>query len=95
MTAADVHDETDRSRFAAYVEGRLAGAAAYEVADGVITFTHTVVDDAFEGQGVGSALARTGLDAARDRGLAVVPRCSFVAGWIDRHPAYADLVRDR
>jgi predicted GNAT family acetyltransferase len=91
---AEVHEEPDRSRFAARVEGRLAGFAAYELTDGVITFTHTVVGDDFEGQGVGNALARTGLDAARERGLVVVPRCSFIAGWIDRHPDYADLVLD-
>jgi predicted GNAT family acetyltransferase len=91
---AEVHEERDRSRFAARVEGQLAGFAAYELTDGVITFTHTVVGDDFEGQGVGSALARTGLDAARERGLVVVPRCSFIAGWIGRHPEYADLVRD-
>ena len=90
---AEVHDEPDRSRFVAQVEGRLAGVAAYELAEGLITFTHTVVEDEVEGQGVGSALARTALDAARERGLAVVPRCSFIAGWIDRHPDYADLVR--
>ncbi|GAA1427542.1 GNAT family N-acetyltransferase [Microlunatus lacustris] len=90
---AEVHDEPDQSRFTARVAGRLAGVAAYEMAEGLITFTHTVVEDEFEGQGVGSALARTALDAARARGLAVVPRCSFIAGWIDRHPDYADLVR--
>ena len=91
---AEVHDEPDRSQFAARVEGQLAGVAAYELSDGVITFTHTVVGDDFEGQGVGSALARTALDSARERGLAVVPRCSFIAGWIAKHPDYADLVRE-
>jgi len=90
---AEVHEEPDRSRFVARVEGRLAGVAAYELADGAITFTHTVVGDDFEGQGVGSALARTALDTARERGLAVVPRCPFIAGWIEHHPDYADLVR--
>jgi predicted GNAT family acetyltransferase len=91
--SAEVHDDPDRSRYVAEVGGRLAGIAAYERADAVITFTHTVVEDDFEGQGVGSTLARTALDAARERGLAVVPRCSFIAGWIERHPDYTDLVR--
>ncbi len=91
--AAKVNDEPDRLRFVARVEGRQAGVAAYELGDGVITFTHTVVGDDFEGQGVGSALARTALDTARERGLAVVPRCPFIAGWIQRHPDYAELVR--
>jgi uncharacterized protein len=29
---------------------------------------------------------------ARSRGLKVVPRCSFVAGYLRRHPEYQDLV---
>jgi hypothetical protein len=32
------------------------------------------------------------LDDLRARGLALVPLCPFVAGYIERHPGYADLV---
>jgi predicted GNAT family acetyltransferase len=91
--STEVVDDRLRSRWEARVDGDLAGVAAYERSEGVITFTHTVVADAFEGQGIGSALARTALDDARAEGLAVVPRCPFIAGWIEHHPAYADLVR--
>ena len=91
--AVEISDHPEQSRYEARQGAELAGVAAYERGDGVITFTHTVVPDAFEGQGVGSALARTVLDQARAAGLAVVPRCSFIAGWIDRHPDYGDLVQ--
>lgn len=91
--STEVVDDRLRSRWEARVDGDLAGVAAYEREDGVVVFTHTVVTDVFEGQGIGSALARTALDAARAEGLAVVPRCSFIAGWIEHHPDYADLVR--
>ena len=70
----------------------MAGAAFYELDDDVITFTHTEVDPEFEGQGVGSALARYALDQAREAGLRVRPLCPFIARWIRRHPDYADLV---
>ena len=92
--AVEISDHPEQSRYEARQGTELAGVAAYERGDGVITFTHTVVPDAFEGQGVGSALARTALDEARASGLAVVPQCSFIAGWIDRHREYGDLVRD-
>lgn len=90
----DVHDHRQLSRYEARVEADLAGIAAYELGEGRITFTHTEVEDAYEGQGVGSALARHALDDARSRGLAVRPLCPFIKGWIDRHPDYADLVVD-
>jgi len=39
-----------------------------------------------------ATLARGALDSARERGLAVVPSCPFVASYITKHPEYADLV---
>jgi predicted GNAT family acetyltransferase len=94
MSDVTVRDNPGASRFEAYVDGRLAGFSAYELSDDVITFTHTEVDDAFEGQGVGSALVRQELDVVRETGgLRVRPRCPFVRGWIDKHPDYADLTR--
>ena len=89
-----VTDQPEDSRYAARVDETLAGIAAYELSEGLVTFTHTVVEDAYEGQGIGGALARTALDDARRRGLAVVPRCPFIASWIERHPDYAALVRE-
>lgn len=83
----------DASRYEAHVDGKLAGYAEYELGDGTITFTHTVVDDAFEGRGVGSALVRSALDDVRSAGeRSVVPQCPFVSGWIEKHPDYQPLV---
>jgi predicted GNAT family acetyltransferase len=90
--AVDVRDAPQRSRFEADLDGRPAGYVTYRRSPGRITFIHTEVDDRYEGHGVGGALARYALDAARAEGLTVVPRCPFLAGWIDRHPDYADLV---
>ena len=90
--AIEVHHNPQRSRYEVTVDGEPAGFAAYRDTDGAQVFTHTEVDDAFEGQGVGSALARGALDDVRDRGGRLVPLCPFIAAYIDRHPQYADLV---
>lgn len=88
-----VQDNPDKSRYEALIEsGVVAGFAEYEKRGGLLVFTHTEVDDAFEGQGVGSALARGALDQARGTGLPVRPLCPFVKEYIDRHPEYQDLV---
>ncbi len=87
-----VNDVPERRRFEARIDDKLAGYAEYTLDEGRIVFIHTQVDDAFEGQGVGGALARNALDNVRERGLAVVPRCAFIRGWIQRHPDYEDLV---
>jgi predicted GNAT family acetyltransferase len=93
MSDVKVTDNPGESRFEAHVDGELAGFAAYDSADDLIVFTHTEVFDAFEGKGVGSALARGALDAVRADGIRkVLPRCRFIRGWIEKHPDYADLV---
>jgi uncharacterized protein len=87
-----VRDDAEESRFEAVDEsGVVAGFAAYRRYPDRIVFTHTVVDDAFEGRGVGSTLVRAALDAVRDEGLRVVPQCPFVRAYIERHPEYAAL----
>lgn len=88
-------DRPERSRFEAVLpDGATAGFTAYEKADGRIVFIHTIVEPGHEGEGVGSALAREALEAARAAGLRVVPRCPFIRAWIRKHPAYADLADD-
>lgn len=94
MAAVQTRNNESESRYEVYVDGELAGFAAYELDDRRIVFTHTEVDDRFEGHGVGSTLARGALDDVRAAGTRrVVPRCPFIKAWIDQHPDYADLVR--
>ena len=69
--------------------------AEYDLLPDAIVLPHTVVPDAFAGMGVGSALAKAALGYARDHGLKVKPTCSFMAGYITKHPEYHDLVHPR
>jgi uncharacterized protein len=87
-----IRDNTAESRYEIYVDGDRAGFAAYRDEPGRRVFTHTVVEDDYEGQGVGSRLAAGALDDTRGRGLSVVPRCPFIRAFIERHPDYADLI---
>ncbi|MBW8752164.1 MAG: N-acetyltransferase [Propionibacteriales bacterium] len=94
MSEVEVTDNPAENRYEARVGGELAGFAAYHLTRSSIVFTHTEVDPAFEGHGVGSSLARFALDDVRAKGERdVVPVCPFIHGWIDDHPEYADLVR--
>ncbi|MEU3519894.1 GNAT family N-acetyltransferase [Streptomyces sp. NPDC006654] len=89
-----VVDAPEAHRYEARVdEGpEVAGFAEYIRTAKLIAFVHTEVAPAHEGLGIGSALARTSLDEARAAGLRVLAICPFYAGWIDRHPEYADLL---
>jgi predicted GNAT family acetyltransferase len=88
----EVIDNAEESRYEIRVDGALAGFAAYKSRPDRIIFTHTEVDDAYAGKGLGGVLARGALDDVRARGLGATPLCPFIKGWIDRHPGYEDLV---
>ena len=89
----EVVDVPDARRYEIRRDGTALGHAAYQKTDELIVFTHTEVDPAFEGQGVGSVLAREALDDVRAKGeYDVVALCPFIAAWIERHPAYQDLL---
>lgn len=83
--SADVVHVPEQSRF------EIAGGAepavlVYERGDGEIALLHTVVPVALEGQGLGSRLAGAAVGWARAENLQVVPVCSFVREWLERHP---------
>jgi uncharacterized protein len=90
-----VADAPERGQFEITVDGQRAGFAAYQRLSKVIAFTHTEIDDSYEGQGLGTRLVSFALDNARGEGLDVLPYCPFVRSWIERHPDYLDLVPER
>lgn len=92
MSGVRVAKNPDALRYEAHDGETLAGFAAYVPAQGMVVFTHTEVDPSYEGRGIGSALARAGLDDVRDQGLKVMPLCPFIHAWIGRHREYVDLV---
>ncbi|HEY0950906.1 GNAT family N-acetyltransferase [Nocardioides sp.] len=93
MTDVATSHNPAQSRYEAHIDGELAGFAEYQLTDELVTFTHTEVFEKFEGKGVGSALARFGLDDVRASGeRKVLPLCPFIKGWIGKHPDYVDLV---
>jgi predicted GNAT family acetyltransferase len=88
----EVVDARELSRYELRLDGELAGVAVYRLRPDRIVFIHTEVAEAHEGHGYASRLASSALDDARRRGLAVVPLCPYIAGYIARHPQYQDLV---
>jgi uncharacterized protein len=88
---SDVVDNPDKNRFELDIDGHMA-AAHYRLASGVITFTHTEVPSALAGRGIGSKLAGGALDLVRAKRLKVIAQCEFIAGYLKKHPDYADLL---
>jgi len=81
-----------QKRFEIHVDAYMA-ELDYTLNGNVITFTHTGVPVELEGHGVGSKLARAGLDYARAHGLKVVSTCWFINGYLERNFEYQDLLK--
>ena len=89
-----VQDAPEAERYEIRDGDKVLGFAAYQRRGDTVVFTHTEVDPDAGESGLGSTLVRAALDDVRAQGGSVVPQCSFVHGWIDRHQEYADLVAD-
>ena len=93
MSTVEVVNKPHRSRYEALVDDNVAGFAEYRMDGEDMVFTHTEVDDAYEGQGVGSRLVRGALDDVRRQGRQIEAQCPFVHSYIHRHAEYQDLLR--
>jgi predicted GNAT family acetyltransferase len=78
-------------RFEAEVDGKLA-VADYEVQGERMIFTHTFVPPELRGRGIAEKLVRVALEHARTERLRVVPACSYVEVFIERHPEFKPLL---
>jgi predicted GNAT family acetyltransferase len=91
--AYTISDAPPRERFEAHPESsEIAGVVTYQLSDNIIVYTHTEVDAQFEGEGVGSALARAVMEDAKAHGRTVVPMCPFISQWLLRHHEYDSIV---
>jgi len=88
----EVTHNAEKRRYELRVEGELASIAEYASNERVLVFDHTETSGNFRGRGLARRLVETALDDVRKRDLKVVPSCWFVAGFIQDHPEYQDLV---
>ncbi len=82
----------DRRYEAVVGQVTIAGVLDYQETSELVVLTHTEVDPAHEGRGIGSALARAALEDIRERRLKALVICPFVIGWLRNHPEYQDIL---
>ena len=65
----------------------------YSLAEGkTMIIGHTYVPPRMRGKGLAEALVKRGIEDARKEGRKIMPLCSFVRAYINRHPDYHDLM---
>lgn len=91
---SEVKNNRTQKRFELEITEDTTAFIDYEDIDGkTVALVHTEVPPEAQGKGVGQELVKGSLDLLADQGKRVVPRCSFVAAYIKRHPHYRALER--
>jgi uncharacterized protein len=88
MAETKVVHNREHLRYEVYSDGMLAGFTQYHRTGDRVVFTHTEIDKAFSGQGLGKVLAGEALDDVVAGGKVIVPMCEFIAGYVRRTDKY-------
>lgn len=88
----EVTERSERNRYDLTVDGEFAGIVAYDVVGGVTVFTHTVMQDAFDGQGLASIMVDRAIADVAARGGTVATTCPFVRHWLTKNHQHDAIV---
>lgn len=72
--------------------GKAVAYVRYKKENNVLFLTHTVVPQQLSGKGIGSALVKQVLTRIKKENTTIVPQCSFIASYIERHPEWQSLL---
>ncbi|MDR6972598.1 GNAT family N-acetyltransferase [Leifsonia shinshuensis] len=89
-------DQTDESRYAMHVDGELAAVLDYRILGDAISLTRAYTAPNQRGKGYAGQLVEWAVDDIEKNGtLHIVPMCSYVGDWFDKHPERAALLQRR
>lgn len=85
-------DNAEKKQYEFHIGNLIPRIEYIKTRTGEIYLTHTEVPLQLEGKGIGAALVKKSLEDIERQGLALVPQCPFVAGYIVRHPEWKRIV---
>jgi uncharacterized protein len=96
MRASDIlfEDNGTKGRYVLRsADGHEAELTFTRVGEHQLIIDHTMVPDAFRGQGAGVKLVDRAVADARASNRKVIPLCPFAAAQFRRHPEWADVLK--
>ncbi|MGL4830355.1 MAG: GNAT family N-acetyltransferase [Vibrio sp.] len=73
------------------LEGEFQATVKYQQQGSVLYITSTRVPDELQGKGYGKVMMESVLPEIERAGLTIVPVCSYVAHYLERHPEWQHL----
>ncbi|MBD1553814.1 GNAT family N-acetyltransferase [Pseudomonas typographi] len=81
-----IHHDQDGHQFETVVDGHRAYLTYMDLGKQTLDIYRTFVPSALRGRGIAAALAATALEYADRMGYTVIPSCSYVERYMERHP---------
>ena len=85
-----LHD-IQKQKFYVVVDG-LESHLEYVKMENVLNLIHTYVPNALRGKGIAGEVVKAALTHAEENELKIIPSCSYVDMYFQRHPEYEDLL---
>ena len=84
--------EPERSRSAAYIDGKEAGECEFTAEGNIWSITHTGVDPAYGGRGIAKMLVLKVIEEARKQQVKIIPVCSYAQRMMEGKGEYSDVL---
>lgn len=93
MMDFEIKQDVEQNRFVSIVEGYEA-VVEYTMIDNVVDLYRTFTPPELRGKGVAGKIVKYALEYAKENNLKVIPTCSYVKGYIERHENYKELLAE-
>ncbi|MEP0862425.1 MAG: N-acetyltransferase [Ignavibacterium sp.] len=88
----EVFHDKENNRFVITVEKQEA-FVEYSLNEKEMNLYHTYTPPQLRGKGLAEKVVRTAIEYAKENSLKVIPSCSYVAVFMQRHPEYSELLK--
>ena len=85
--------EKENDRFVIYKDSKET-FVSYVLVEGKLNLNHTHTDLELRGQGLAAQVVRAALEYVKENNLQVIPGCSYVQSFLEKHDEYKELVAE-
>lgn len=87
----EVTHDIKKQKFYMVVDG-LESHLEYSRMNSVLNLNHTYVPNELRGKGIAGKIVKAALTYAEENNLKIIPSCSYVADYVQRHKEYEFLL---
>ena len=87
------HDQQENNAmFFIENSGKKVAKMAYSLQAGKMVIEHTIVDESLRGNDIGVKLVNEAVKFSRDKGMKIIPECTYAKNILERGKEYKDVL---